>query len=203
LGSSLLLETAVIEEDDDVSTRVLTVPNLISFARLALIPIFFWLFVTRTNDALAFALVVVVGSTDWVDGFVARRTGQVSVLGKILDPVADRVAIVAILLAFLFRGTIPIAVALVILVRDALVALVFPILEARGYPRIPVNFVGKAGTAAVYVGAGTAAASLVLQSLAIHSAAIVLLWIGAGLYWVAGILYVGEIRKLVRARAAI
>ena len=203
MGSSLLLETAVIEEDDDVSTRVLTVPNLISFARLALIPIFFWLFVTRTNDALAFALVVVVGSTDWVDGFVARRTGQVSVLGKILDPVADRVAIVAILLAFLFRGTIPIAVALVILVRDALVALVFPILEARGYPRIPVNFVGKAGTAAVYVGAGTAAASLVLQSLAIHSAAIVLLWIGAGLYWVAGILYVGEIRKLVRARAAI
>ena len=193
----------MIEEDDDVSTRVLTVPNLISLARLALVPVFFWLFVTRTNDAVAFALLVVVGSTDWVDGFVARRTGQVSVLGKILDPVADRVAIVAILLAFLFRGTIPIAVALVILVRDALVALVFPILEARGYPRIPVNFVGKAGTAAIYVGAGTAAASLVLQSLAINFAAIVLLWIGAGLYWVAGILYVGEIRKLLRARAVV
>lgn len=193
----------MIEEDGDVSTRVLTVPNLISFARLALIPVFFWLFVTRTNDALAFALVVVVGSTDWVDGFVARRTGQVSVLGKILDPVADRVAIVAILLAFLFRGTIPIAVALVILVRDAIVALVFPILEARGYPRIPVNLVGKAGTAAIYIGAGTAAASLILQSLAINFAAIVLLWIGAGLYWVAGIVYVGEIRKLVRARAAV
>lgn len=193
----------MIEEDGDVSTRVLTVPNLISFARLALIPIFFWLFVTRTNDALAFSLLVLVGSTDWVDGFVARRTGQVSVLGKILDPVADRVAIVAILLAFLFRGTIPIAVALVILVRDALVALVFPILEARGYPRIPVNFVGKAGTAAIYVGAGTAAASLVLQNLAINLAAIVLLWIGAGLYWVAGILYVGEIRRLVRNRATV
>lgn len=193
----------MIEEDGEVSTRVLTVPNLISFARLALIPVFFWLFVTRTNDALAFALLVLVGSTDWVDGFVARRTGQVSVLGKILDPVADRVAIVAILLAFLFRGTIPIAVALVILVRDGLVALVFPILEARGYPRIPVNFVGKAGTAAIYVGAGTAAASLVLQSLAINFTAIVLLWIGAGLYWVAGILYVGEIRKLLRARAVV
>ena len=193
----------MIEEDGDVSTRVFTVPNLISFARLALVPVFFWLFVTRTNDALAFALLVLVGSTDWVDGFVARRTGQVSVLGKILDPVADRVAIVAILLAFLFRGTIPIAVALVILVRDALVASVFPILEARGYPRIPVNFVGKAGTAAIYVGTGTAAASLILQSLAINFAAIVLLWIGASLYWVAGVLYVREIRKLVRARATV
>ncbi|MBW3588900.1 MAG: CDP-alcohol phosphatidyltransferase family protein [Actinobacteria bacterium] len=193
----------MIEEDGEVSTRVLTVPNLISFARLGLIPIFFWLFVTRTNDALAFALLVLVGSTDWVDGFVARRTGQVSVLGKVLDPVADRVAIVAILLAFLFRGTIPIAVAWVILARDALVALTFPILEARGYPRIPVNFVGKAGTAAIYFGVGTAAASLVLQNPLISVAAIVLLWIGAGLYWVAGILYVVEIRKLVRARAAV
>ncbi len=191
------------EVDSEVSTRVLTLPNLISFARLGLVPVFFLLFVTRTNDPLAFAVLVVVGSTDWVDGYVARRTGQVSELGKILDPVADRVAIVAILLAFLFRGTIPIAVALVILARDALVAIAFPILEARGYPRIPVNFAGKAGTAAIYLGVGTAAASLVLEGSAVHLAAMVLLWIGAALYWVAGIMYVGEIRKLLRTKAAV
>lgn len=191
------------EESEVVTTQVLTIPNLISFARLSLVPIFFWLFVTRSSDVVAFSLLAVIGSTDWIDGFVARKTHQVSVLGKLLDPIADRIAVVAVLLALLFRGTVPVVVAAIILLRDLLVAVVFPILEARGYPRIPVNIVGKAATASIYLGVGLAAMSLiVVPEEFVHSAGVVLLWIGATLYWIAGVMYVIEIRRLTRARVA-
>jgi cardiolipin synthase len=191
------------EESEIVSTQVLTIPNLISFARLALVPVFIWLFVTRANDVASFSLLAVIGSTDWVDGFVARKTHQVSVLGKLIDPIADRIAVVAVLLALLFRGTVPLLVAAVILVRDLLVAIVFPILEAKGFPRIPVNNVGKAATAAIYLGVGVAALSLIAEpSPLIHSVGIALLWIGATLYWIAGALYVFEIRRLAKVGAA-
>jgi cardiolipin synthase len=203
LKSRHFLRSELSEESEVVSTKVLTIPNLISFARLALVPLFFWLFVTRANDVASFSILAVIGSTDWVDGFVARKTHQVSVLGKLIDPIADRIAVVVVLLALLFRGTIPLLLAAVILVRDLLVAIIFPILEARGYPRIAVNIVGKAATAAIYCGVGLATMSLIIEpSDQIHSVGIVLLWAGATLYWIAGAMYVLEIRRLLRIRAA-
>lgn len=185
--------------DGPVSNRVLTVPNLISAARLALVPIFVWAFLTG-KDPAAFTLLVVVGATDWVDGFVARRTGQVSVLGKLLDPLADRIAIVAALLAFAFRGTIPWLLAAVILLRDLIVAIVFPALEARGFPRIPVNRTGKAGTAALFTGMGFLAGGLIVpesMSSAVRAAGLGLLVVGATLYWVAAGFYAVAIRRLL------
>ena len=186
---------------ETVSSRVFTIPNLISFARLGLIPLFGWLFVSGEHDRSAFIVVMVIGSTDWVDGFVARRTGQVSKLGKLIDPLADRIAIVIVMLLFAFRGIVAWPVAATILARDALVALVFPVLEARGVPRIAVNLVGKAATLLIYFGLGFAMSTLVITgrpSTYLHMISSVFLVCGAVLYWVAGVTYVLELRRVRR-----
>jgi cardiolipin synthase len=126
--------------------RVLTVPNLISFVRIALIPVFVALIVdddTTTSGVVLFAVVV---ATDWVDGTIARRTGQVSKLGTILDPVADRLAIAAGLLAFVARDVFPWWAAAAILVRDAAVLVIGAIAVARRRIRIEVRWIGKIAT---------------------------------------------------------
>lgn len=194
-----------MNELEQVSTRVLTVPNLISAARLSLVPVFAFLFLKGGHDLASFVVLAVIGSTDWVDGFVARKTGQVSRLGKLLDPVADRVAIIVFLACFAFRGTIALPIAAALLLRDVLVSIAFPILEARGYPRIPVNFVGKAATFIIYTGLGFAGMSLIVPTdlgELISAASRYLLIVGAVLYWVAAALYVRQIVKAARLEVA-
>lgn len=189
--------------EEVVLDRVLTIPNVITIVRLILIPIFGWAFLTGDKDTLALILLMIIGSTDWVDGFVARAIGQVSKLGKALDPVVDRVAIVVILVALTFRGVVPFAIAGVLLLRDAIASIVFPILEAKGYPRLAVNRTGKLATAFIFSGMAIAAAS-VLESLeeVAKPVSVVFLVVGAVLYWIAGYMYYTEIRKLLAARAA-
>lgn len=188
--------------EEVVLDRVLTVPNLITTVRLVLIPVFGWSFLTGGNDALALVLLVIIGCTDWVDGFVARATGQVSKLGKLLDPLADRLAIFVVLISLTFRGVVPLVIAGVLLFRDLIVSIVFPVLEAKGFPRIPVNRTGKWATAFIFSGMALAAAS-VLESLEEWAtpASLVFLVVGAVLYYVAGYFYYTEIRKLLNARA--
>ena len=179
------------------SRAVWTVPNLISFARLLLVPAFIWAFFNDENW-LGVGLLITIGSTDWVDGYVARRFNQVSELGKLLDPVADRIAIVAVLLVFMVKDVLPLPLAAVILLRDLIVAVAFPILEKRGMERIPVNRTGKWATASIFFGLAGLAIGLALPEPAasgFHSAAIALLVIGAVLYWSATYLYVGEVRR--------
>ncbi|MDQ4149080.1 MAG: CDP-alcohol phosphatidyltransferase family protein [Actinomycetota bacterium] len=194
-------EVEPANEDLSASNRVLTLPNLISAARMALVPWFAWVFWTRSNDVLAFVLIVVIGSTDWVDGYVARRMGQVSRLGKLLDPVADRAAIIVVLLALMLKGVVPAAPAAAILARDLIVSAVFPVLEAKRFPRIPVNRVGKLATAFIFGGMGFAVFSLPaadgLEAFAVWAAG-GLLTLGAVLYWAAGGLYVREVWRLMR-----
>jgi cardiolipin synthase len=105
------------------SSAVLTVPNLLSFARIAAIPLFCWLTAREGTRLLGIALFAVVAASDWVDGYLARRTGQVSELGKVLDPVADRLAIAAALITFAVVGIVPFWAALLILLRDVAVLL--------------------------------------------------------------------------------
>lgn len=189
--------------DEVVLDRVFTVPNLISAVRIALIPIFAWAFSSAGgNDILAFTLLMVIGSSDWVDGYVARRTGQVSKLGKLLDPVADRMAIIVVLLALTFRGVVAPPIAIVLLVRDALVSIAFPILEKKGFPRVPVNWVGKWATALIFTGMGFAAASVLDIGAAefARAASQLLLIVGAVLYWIAAGLYVIQIRRIMQDR---
>jgi cardiolipin synthase len=198
-----MTEAPVANGDAVVLDRIATIPNLISAIRVALIPVFAWAFLTGERDALALVLLVVIGSSDWVDGFVARKTGQVSKLGKLLDPVADRIAIVIVLFALIFRGVIAFPIAAVILLRDLIVTIAFFIPESRGFPRLAVNRTGKWATGLIFTGVGFAAGSIVDTPLRQESEIVsqVLLVMGGVLYWVAGALYVRVIRKLVAARS--
>jgi cardiolipin synthase len=181
--------------------RIWTIPNLISAVRLLLVPTFIWAFLTGAN-LLGVVLLVVIGTTDWVDGFVARRFDQVSELGKLLDPLADRIAIVAVLVVFAVKGVLPLVLAGALLLRDLLVAIVFPILEAKGMERIPVNWTGKAATASIFVGLAALAVELAFPggfAPVAHAVALACLVVGAVLYWAATVQYAGEIRRRLPA----
>lgn len=187
--------------DLSVSNRIMTIPNIISAVRIALIPLFAWALSTGSNDWLALVLIFIIGSSDWVDGYVARRTGQISKLGKLLDPVADRAAIVVLLIALTMKGTVPFLIAASILLRDLIVTLVFPVLEAKGFPRLPVNRMGKLATALIFTGLGLAVGSLAVGPSSegpVIGASTAVLTAGSVLYWVAGALYVREIGRLMR-----
>ncbi len=122
-----------------------TLPNLITLVRLALIPVYLWLVLGRHAYVSAGILLGTLGATDWVDGFLARRWGQVSELGKILDPVADRVLVVTSVLTVASVGAVPWWFAILTLLREVLVSAATLTLASLGAARIDVLFVGKAG----------------------------------------------------------
>jgi len=132
------------------SSRVLTVPNLISAFRIALIPVFWTLIVDPDTTAWGIVLFGLVVATDWVDGTIARRTGQISELGKVLDPVADRAAIAAGLIALIVRGAFPLWAGVLILARDVAVLIAGAVLAAKGR-RIDVRWIGKVATFALMI----------------------------------------------------
>ncbi len=125
-----------------------TVPNLISVVRLACIPLFCWLLFDDQETA-AFVVLAVLGATDWVDGWIARRFDQGSTIGKILDPTADRLLLIVAALALIIDGVVPVWVGVAVLVREAVVGGVTLALAAAGARRIDVQWVGKAGTFAL------------------------------------------------------
>ena len=126
--------------------RILTVPNVITLVRLACLPVFVWLLFGQDNEYAAAWLLGALGATDWVDGFIARRWKQVSTLGKVLDPVADRLLLFVGIGCILIEGSVPIVVAVLVLLREALISLATVALAAMGARRIDVTWVGKAGT---------------------------------------------------------
>jgi len=128
------------------SSAIVTVPNILSFARIATIPLFCWLAANERTRVWGILLFAVVVSTDWVDGYVARRTGQVTELGRILDPVADRLAIAAGLLTFAIAGIFPFWAALLILVRDVAVLLGGAVVLWGRSIRVEVRGIGKIAT---------------------------------------------------------
>src|SRR5881409_2928041 len=101
--------------------RIATVPNLLSLIRILFIPVFVLLILHHGTEAAGLLLLGAVVATDWVDGYIARHTGQVSNVGKVLDPVADRLAIAAGLIALMARNAFPVWAGLLVLVRDGLV----------------------------------------------------------------------------------
>ncbi len=118
-------------------------------ARLALLPVFFWLVFDTDHRAVAAWLLASLGATDWIDGFVARRLHQVSNVGKVLDPTADRVLVIGGLLAVAIVGAVPWWFAIVTLAREVIVSLLTLILAALGAARINVLWWGKVSTFAL------------------------------------------------------
>ncbi len=180
--------------------RNLTIPNVLSGARLASVPVFLWLWLRGSRDA-AVILYVVGAWSDFFDGYIARRTNTVTELGKLLDPLADRVLIVALAIALVVAEVLPGWLAGLILARDLLVLVAFPILERRGVERIPVNRLGKAATAALL--SGLTLLALTETSLGwadvVELPGLSLVVVGAVLYWAAGIMYAREAVGRLRA----
>ena len=128
------------------TSRILTVPNAITLVRLACLPLYLWLLLGRDNNAAAAALLAALGATDWVDGYVARHFNQVSELGKILDPVADRLLFFVGIGGILAVGAVPVAIAVIVLARELVVGVTTVVLGMMGARRIDVTWFGKAGT---------------------------------------------------------
>lgn len=182
--------------------RVATVPNLISFARILLIPAFFGLLAHPKTQTAGLGLLVGVVATDWVDGYVARRTGQVSTLGKVLDPVADRLAIGAALVVLVFvRHVFPVWAALLILARDAAILLAGAVLLASAKRRLDVRFIGKVATFALMSGVPLVAWGRFGLPLAATATAVGWFAYGVGIveYYVATAVYAFDIVAATRA----
>lgn len=191
---------AAVTDDLTRETRVWTVPNLLSAARLAGVPLFLWLVLGPHADAWALGLLVASGVTDYLDGYLARRLDQFSRLGQILDPVADRLYILAVVLGLALRGIIPWWIAVILPLRDALLWGLVPILRTRGYSALPVHFLGKAATfnllyafPLLLLGDGSGAVATLARVFGWAFAG----W-GIGLYWWAGVLYAYQVYRLIK-----
>jgi cardiolipin synthase len=138
-------EAAPLEVEEVVSDRILTVPNFVTLVRLACLPLFVWLLFGQEDRAAAAWLLAFLGITDWVDGYIARHFHQTSELGKVFDPVTDRLLFFVGGGAILIDGSVPTWFAVVVLIREALVAVATLSLAALGAKRIDVTWYGKAG----------------------------------------------------------
>jgi cardiolipin synthase len=123
-----------------------TVPNLISVVRLGCIPLFLVLLFHRHDRLGAATLLAVLGATDWVDGWIARRFDQVSEIGKILDPTADRLLFIVGIVAILIDRSAPLWFGIVVLAREIGVGGTMATATAMGMKRIDVTWFGKCGT---------------------------------------------------------
>ena len=182
------------------NSRVWTVPNLLSMLRLAGVPLFLWLVLGPEADLIALVVLMVSGITDYLDGYLARRLDQFSSLGEILDPVADRLYILAVVVGLALRDIIPWWVAIILPLRDLLLWGLVPLLRTRGYSALPVHLLGKAATfnllyafPLLLLGEGAGAISTMAQVFGWAFA----IW-GIGLYWWAGVLYAWQVHKLLR-----
>jgi len=183
------------------SSAVATLPNAISFARILLMPVCAWLIASGRLGA-GVLLTSVVGASDWVDGWLARRTGTVSRLGQVLDPLADRLLIASVAVALLVRGALPWLAVVLLLGRDLLLLAGFQVLTRYGVRPPEVVWLGKATTMVLLV----ALPALVLGETglfvapAFRAGGLVLLWLGVVLYYVVGWVYVRAAVAALRER---
>jgi CDP-diacylglycerol--glycerol-3-phosphate 3-phosphatidyltransferase len=185
-----------------VSSAIRTVPNAVTLLRLLLMPVCAYLLATG-RYGWGLALTAVVGSTDWVDGWLARRTGQVSRVGQLLDPLADRLLIASVAVALVVRGVLPWPAAVLLLARDLLLLAGWPLLKRRGIEPPEVVFIGKAATLVLLVALPVltlGATGLAVAGVA-HLLGLALLWVGVAMYYLAGAVYVRMVLERLGHRA--
>jgi cardiolipin synthase len=182
-----------------VSSRILTIPNLLSFVRLGMVPVFL-VFIIVGADFAALIVLVISSVTDYLDGIIARKFRQVSRLGQLLDPAADRLFIFAALVGLCLRDIIPLWLVVIIVGRDVMLAVLGIVLANHGYGPLPVHHLGKVATFSLLF-----ALPILMLGLAFHEINWITnpvgwafaLW-GAFLYWWAGIVYLLETVRVVR-----
>jgi cardiolipin synthase len=180
------------------SDRILTLPNLVTLIRLIGVAVFWWVLLVVDDLVLAAWLIFVIGLTDWVDGYLARKLDQTSRLGKALDPVADRLMIFSALLGGLIVGVVPLVIGVPLLIRELLMVGVAGYLFIRGLGTLEVRYVGKMATLLLYgaIPAFYLAAMDVLPSL-MRAIAWFMGSIGLILYWYTALLYIGDARRMM------
>lgn len=184
---------------DPVSDRILTIPNILSFIRLALVPVFLVL-VIAGHDALALLVLAFSSVSDFLDGLIARRFQQVSRIGQLLDPAADRLFIFAALIGLAVRGVIPWWLLAIIVARDIMLLGLGVVLANHGYGPLPVHHLGKVATACLFY-----ALPILMLGIAVPPIAWIAdplgwafaLW-AAFLYWWAGVLYARQTARVIR-----
>lgn len=186
-------------ESTGVSTRVWTVPNVLSMLRLLLVPVFL-LLIVQGRYVAALVVLVIASFTDLLDGFIARHFNQVTRLGQLLDPAADRLYIFAALIGLAAQGLVPWWIVTVIILRDVMLIVLAIVLANHGYGPLPVHHLGKAATFALFFGIPVIMLGLAFPAVQPVSEPIgwaITLW-GAFLYWWAGIIYAIETARVIR-----
>jgi cardiolipin synthase len=191
-----LSETAAAEGTD----RLWTIPNALSILRLLGVPLFLWLLLGPHADAWALVVLMVSGFTDWLDGVLARKLNQMSAFGTLLDPLADRLYILATLVGLVLRHVIPLWLALIIVGRDVVLAVCLPLLRRAGYAPPSVHYLGKAATFCLLYAfplllLGTYHGTL--ADIARPTAWAFTIW-GTALYLLSGAVYLRQVAGLLR-----
>jgi len=184
--------------------RVFTIPNVLSILRLAGVPVFLWLLLGPHADLAALAVLAFAGISDYLDGKIARAFGQTSKLGVVLDPAADRLYILATLVAFVLRDIIPWWLAAIIVGRDLVLAPAVWLLRRRGIAPLNVSYLGKSATFCLLyafplllIGAHDWPVSDVARPIAWA-----FVWWGTTFYLLSGVLYGTQVVQVIRADRA-
>ncbi len=198
-----MTEHQLTEAPDATLDRIWTIPNALSTLRLLGVPLFLYWVLETHQDGRAILLLMAAGATDYLDGKIARRYGQFSRLGQLLDPAADRLYIAATLYALWYRDGLPLWWALVLVGRDLVLVPTLPILKKHGYGPLPVHFLGKAATFNLLYAFPMLLAALPGRDDWVATVFRPMGWAfatwGSLLYVWAGVLYVVQVRQLVRA----
>jgi cardiolipin synthase len=188
---------------EELPNRLLTIPNLLSVIRLALVPVFLWLLLGPKADGWALAILVYAGISDWADGKIARLFDQTSRLGAMLDPAADRLYTLATVVAFVVRDIVPWWIAALLVLRDVIVAICIWVLERNGFAPPEVTYIGKAATfnllyamPLMLLAQGGSTAATLARPVAYAFA----IWGGALFLW-SGVLYLVQTRAALRSSA--
>jgi cardiolipin synthase (CMP-forming) len=187
------------------TTKILTVPNALSVLRLLGVPLFLYLILGPEADGWAVIVLGISGATDYLDGVIARRYGQESAIGRLLDPAVDRLYIIAVIVGLALREIVPWWLVIGLLARDVVLGVALLVLKRHGYGPPAVHFIGKAATFCLlyafpllFLGDGEGTWATVARVLGWAVA----VW-GTGLYWWAGVLYLVQVRRLVAPTDAV
>lgn len=184
--------------DEQVSDRILTIPNLISFARLLGVGVFWWLILVEENIALAAVFIIVIGTTDWIDGYLARKLNQVSSLGKALDPIADWLMIASAVIGGMIVDVVPLVIGITLITREVFMGAVTLLLLAKGAGTLEVRYLGKVATFIIY---GAIPAFYLASAGFLEPIMTAIGWVGGVvglvLYWYVAFQYVGDARLVL------
>jgi cardiolipin synthase (CMP-forming) len=195
------------EQEPAVRTDLVwTVPNMLSGIRLLTIPLFAWLALVPQEDGLAALVLALGGATDFFDGWLARRWNQVTRVGQLLDPIADRLSTVTVLVVFLIRDVVPLWFVVLLVLRDAVLTVEMGRLKSRGITGLPVNFIGKAATFNLLISFPLllwgATPQSGIEELARVAGWAFALW-GTGLYLYSAALYIRQTREVMSRLPAV